>query len=62
MTHGMQQLLSLEDFAAIRAKLCETHPGAWLHHYGPAVEAEVLKRLGIELVTPLTPHTPKASS
>lgn len=34
-----------DDFSAIRAQLCEAHPGDWLHHYGPAVEAEVLRRL-----------------
>lgn len=34
-----------EEFSAIRAGLCEKHPGVWLHHYGPAVEAAVLARI-----------------
>jgi len=37
--------LTTDDYQAIRAQLCEAHPGDWLHHYGPAVEAEVLRRL-----------------
>ena len=39
--------LAPEDYSAIRAKLCEANPGDWLHHYGPAVEAEILKRLRV---------------
>lgn len=43
------QRLSPADFDQLKAQAIEQHAGAWLHHWGQLVEAEVLSRNGIKV-------------
>lgn len=40
-------IITTERAGAIRGELCEKYGATWLHHYHEAVEAEVLRVLGI---------------
>lgn len=45
--------LSPEDLETLKKDVIARHPGIWLHHYGRAIEEEVLRRHGV----PFTPIT-----
>lgn len=45
-------IITTERAGAIRGELCEKYGATWLHHYHEAVEAEVLRVLGIQAPAP----------
>lgn len=45
--------LSHEDLETLKKGVIAQYPGVWLHHYGRAIEEEVLRRIGV----PFTPIT-----
>lgn len=51
-------IITPERAGAIRGELCAKYDATWLHHYHEAIEAEVLRVLGIQAPEPLVKHLP----
>lgn len=45
-------IITPERAGAIRGELCAKYDATWLHHYHEAIEAEVLRELGITAPAP----------
>lgn len=56
-------IITPERAAAIRGELCAKYDATWLHHYAEAIEAEVLRVLGISApAEPVIQHLPSDDS
>ena len=56
-------IITPERACAIRGELCAKYDATWLHHYHEAIEAEVLRVLGISAPTePVIQHLPSDDS